>query len=81
VDGQGGDYLHQWRTSFIPSLLSWAGAQDDPFGTNCRLAMNLSDEVVNIWERVYPGSKLDDDGKLIVLFVVRPLPVALGPSL
>jgi hypothetical protein len=72
-DGQGGDYLLRWRTSFLPSLLSWAGAQDDPFGTNCRLSMNFATEVANIWARVYPESTLDDDGKWIVLSVVCPL--------
>ena len=72
-DGQGGNYLYQWRTSFLPSLLSWARAQDDPFGTNCQLSMTFSKEVANIWARVYPESTLDDDGRQIVLSVVCPL--------
>lgn len=67
----GEEGINRWRSSFIPSLLSWAGAQDDPFGTNCRLEMNPS-ELVNIWERVYPGSTLDDKGLNVVAFVVRP---------
>jgi len=70
--------LYRWRTSFLPSLLSWAGAQDDPFGTNCRLAaVSFSEEVVKIWERVYPDIPLLDDSDnstLIVLCVVCPLP-------
>jgi hypothetical protein len=71
-DGQG-DYLNRWRTSFLPSLLSWAGAQDDPFRTNCRLSMSFCSEVAKIWARVYPESTLDDNGRRIVLSVVCPL--------
>jgi hypothetical protein len=74
--GQCGDCILRWRTVFLPSLLSWAGAQDDPFGTNCRLTMSLSGfstEVADLWARVYPESRLDDDGRRIVLCVVCPL--------
>jgi hypothetical protein len=73
LGGLNGDYIYRWRSSFLPSLLSWAGAQDDPFGTNCRLSMNFSVEVTNIWARVYPESILDEDERQIVLSVVCPL--------
>ena len=72
------DCLYQWQTSFLPSLLSWAGAQADPFRTNCRLGMDFSSEVAKIWERVYPESPLDDDSRLIVLCVVCPFPSSTG---
>jgi len=35
--------------------------------------MTFSEEVANIWARVYPESTLDDDGRQIVLSVVCPL--------
>ena len=69
--------LFRWQTSFLPSLISWAGAQDDPFGTNSRLAAaSFSEEVVKIWECIFPDIPLDDsdDNTLIVLGVVCPLP-------
>ena len=71
-DGQG-NYLYRWKTSFLPALLSWAGAQDNLFGTNCRLSMSFCSEVAKIWARVYPESTLDDDSRRIVLSVVCPL--------
>jgi hypothetical protein len=70
--------LYRWRTSFLPSMLSWAGAQGDPFGTNCRLAMNFSEEIASIWMRVYPEIPLDEDSTLIVLCVVCPSPCGTG---
>jgi len=78
TDGQGSDCLNRWRSRFIPSLLSWAGAQHDPFGTNCLLAMNNSKEVAKIWDRVYPEWKLHDNDRSIVMTVVCPL--ALYPG-
>ena len=75
--------LYRWRTSFLPCLLSWAGTQEDPFGTNCRLAgVSFSEEVVKIWERIYPDIPLDDsdDSMLIVLCVVCPLPCGTANS-
>jgi len=48
MDGQGSDCLNWWQSCFIPSLLSWARAQHNPFGTNCLLVMNNSEEVAKI---------------------------------
>jgi hypothetical protein len=57
----------KWRTSFIPSLLAWAGTQGDPFGTNSQ----MTDEVTALWQRLYPAIVLNDARTSIVLSVVR----------
>lgn len=77
TDGQGGDCLLRWQSYFIPALLSWARAQDDPFGMNGHL-VNFLDKVSNIWEHIYLESRLDDDSKLIVLCVVSLLVLYAG---
>ena len=60
----------KWRTSFIPSLLAWAGTQVDPFGTNSQMA----EEVTALWEHVYPVIVLNDERTSIVLSVVCTFP-------
>src|SRR5260221_161668 len=46
----GGNHRHIWGKSFRPALLSWAGSQDNPFGTNGTIHSEISD----IWCRLYP---------------------------
>ncbi|SRR6266702_6906855 len=53
----GSKDLHIWQKSFIPSLLGWAGTQEDPFGTNCQ----MEGEIVNVWKRTFPSITLDKD--------------------
>jgi hypothetical protein len=60
----------KWRTSFVPSLIAWAGTQFDPFDTNSR----MSDEVVALWKRVYPAIVLNDTRISVILSVVRTFP-------
>ncbi|KAH9023299.1 hypothetical protein EDB85DRAFT_2151262 [Lactarius pseudohatsudake] len=52
---RGSKDLQVWRKSFVPSLLAWAGTQQDPFGANCQMER----EVVNLWERTFPSIALD----------------------
>ncbi|KAF8490335.1 hypothetical protein F5888DRAFT_1638128 [Russula emetica] len=55
----------KWRTSFIPSLLAWAGTQGDPFGANSQ----MTDEVTALWQRLYLAIVLNDARTSIVLSV------------
>jgi hypothetical protein len=43
-------YFEMWYKSFVPSLLTWAGAHEDPFRANSELYT----AVPHIWERVFP---------------------------
>ncbi|KAH9955567.1 hypothetical protein BC827DRAFT_871237 [Russula dissimulans] len=62
-------YSHGWGKDFVPYLLSWAGAQDDPFGTNGQMDTAL----LAIWEPVYPEVKISGKGLEILQGIVRPL--------
>ena len=63
----GGNHRYIWAKYFRPALLSWAGSQDDPFGTNGR----IHDEITNIWHRLYPDIELNDENMTILVDVVR----------
>ena len=63
----GGNHRRIWGKDFRRSLLSWAGSQEDPFGTNGRMHQEIS----RIWERLYPDIKLDAEKMGIVVYVVR----------
>ncbi len=41
----------RWRNQYRHSIITWAAAQLDPYGTNSLLTTNL---VHSIWDRVYP---------------------------
>ena len=62
----GGKNSENWKV-LNAMVISWAGAQEDPFGTNGRLDM----EIDTLWESVFPGSSLDVQGRKCVLAVVR----------
>jgi len=64
---RGGNHLYIWAKHFRPSLLAWAGSQEDPFGTNG----TMHTEIVQIWSRLYPDIELNDQNMVIVLNVVR----------
>lgn len=53
--GQGGG--RRWRQEYIPSLIAWAGSQDDPFAIN----HSVREEMVKIWECVFPSCQLRDN--------------------
>ncbi|KAH9982993.1 hypothetical protein BGW80DRAFT_1266271, partial [Lactifluus volemus] len=59
------NYMEMWRKTFIPSLLSWAGQQADPFGTNGRMRGPVS----VIWSTTFPDVLLEERGLEIVLTV------------
>lgn len=63
----GGNHLYIWAKNFRPALLSWAGSQEDPFGTNGM----MHPEVNRIWSRLYPDIDLNGQNLVIVLNVVR----------
>jgi hypothetical protein len=62
----GGKNSENWKL-LNAMLLSWAGAQEDPFGTNGK----LDTEIDTLWESVFPGSTLDVNGRKRALNVVR----------
>src|SRR5260221_1590705 len=53
---RGGGHVQIWRRSFVPLLLAWAGAHENPFGVNGELC----DVVTDIWLRVFPSITLGD---------------------
>ena len=57
---------HTWCTVFVPTLLCWAGAQEDPFGTN----ITVKDLVHMVWDRIFPDYVLNDQGLKIMRVVV-----------
>lgn len=61
-----GRHLQNWRKKFVPRLISWAGSQEDPFGTNGR----IDGAVKSVWKRVYPDIGIDDADMDIVIIVV-----------
>jgi hypothetical protein len=62
----GGKNSENWKL-LNAAVISWAGAQEDPFGTNSK----LDTEVDTLWENVFPGSVLDAQGRKRALVVVR----------
>ena len=65
----GPDNLLKWAKQFLPQLYAWAGSTDDPFCANGKMA----NVVEVIWQRVYPGTVLEDADKPVVLKVVSAL--------
>ena len=61
------DYIPNWGKFLVPQLCAWAGSMDDPFSANKKMA----NEVVNLWERVFPEFPLQEADKPDVLAVVR----------
>ena len=56
-------YFDSWHVYFLPTLMAWAGSQDDPFGANS----HLDDTVAAIWTCAYPDLKeLNDETMPIV---------------
>lgn len=64
---RGGKDAQTWRRLFVPSLLAWAGSQDDPFGTNSQ----MDTEIDTIWQHIYPAIALNDATHEILQNVVR----------
>jgi hypothetical protein len=62
----GGKNSENWKL-LNARVLSWAGAQEDPFSTNSKLDM----EIDMLWESVFSGSMLDVQGRKRALVVVR----------
>lgn len=65
----GGRATQIWRKLFVPSLISWAGSQSDPFGTNSKVE-NVAAE---IWKRVLPAISLDQETREVLMGVVRAI--------
>ncbi|KAH9967781.1 hypothetical protein BGW80DRAFT_1462112 [Lactifluus volemus] len=59
--------MEKWRKTFVPALLSWAGRQIDPFGTNSMIQEPAED----IWFSTFPDVALDDTKLGIVMAVVE----------
>ena len=64
---RGGRYLQIWCKKFVPLLISWAGGQEDPFGTNGLIEGTVS----SLWKMVYPDIEIEDAETNIVINVVR----------
>jgi hypothetical protein len=64
----GGKNSENWKR-LNGMVISWAGAQEDPFGTNSRLDININ----VLWESAFPGSTLDVQGRRHALVVVHLL--------
>lgn len=47
-------YLVIWQKTYVPSLISWAGSLEDPFGTN----FQMEDQVMELWMQIYPSLPL-----------------------
>jgi hypothetical protein len=63
---QGGNHIKTWKTSFVPSLLAWAGAHDNPFKANTELYVAVG----HIWGCTFPAIMLLDDKLLALVKVV-----------
>ena len=59
--------MEKWHKTFIPALLSWAGMQINPFGTNSM----IQEPVEDIWFSTFPDVALDDTKLGVVMAVVR----------
>src|SRR6267142_3776423 len=55
-------YYDKWHCHFIPTLLAWAGSQEDLFSTNSQMAQDS--KITTIWMQVFPDLK-ELDGKTI----------------
>jgi hypothetical protein len=53
--GGSGQYLVNWRKTYVPSLICWAGTQKDPFGTNCQ----MEDHLMALWRLTYPSIAIE----------------------
>ncbi len=53
-EDRDGGKLGAWNEKFVPSLLSWVGAHEDPFTVNSE----LYDVVTHIWDRIFPDITL-----------------------
>ena len=60
-------YMGPWRRDFVPALIAWAGAHENPF----RLNDDLHHVAMDIWSRVFPGDALQDDDITVLVKVVR----------
>ena len=60
-----GEYIKRWHKDFIPSLLAWAGAHEDPF----RVKSELFTAVPHIWECVFCGIRLYNDVNSLITVV------------
>jgi hypothetical protein len=58
-----------WRQKFESFLLAWAGAQEDVFGIDERVALDAA----YIWECAYPDSMLQNDDYSALVIMVSPL--------
>ena len=65
---RGGRQQQNWCKIFVPLLISWAGGQPDPFGTN----FMIDGAVSSIWKCVYPEISISKLEKYIVVTVVCP---------
>jgi hypothetical protein len=59
-------YYEGWRSHFVPTLLAWAGSQEDPFGTNGQ----MDDEIVAIWTSVFPDLEAVNDETMPIIHSV-----------
>ncbi|KAH9070765.1 hypothetical protein EDB83DRAFT_2314002 [Lactarius deliciosus] len=59
--------LQSWRKKFVPLLISWAGSQADPFGTNGR----IDGAVASVWKRVYNDIVIGDAEMDVVVTVAE----------
>ena len=63
----GGNHDQMWKI-FSTTLIGWARAQEDPFGTNGK----LDQEIDQIWSTLFPGNVLDGVGREVAVTVVHP---------
>lgn len=66
---RGGRHVQNWKKTFLPLLLAWAGAHEDPFGLNGE----LYDVVTDIWARVFPSVTLEENDIVILVKVVTSI--------
>jgi hypothetical protein len=66
ITGNHGCY-RIWHSHFIPELLAWAGAQENPFDVHS----GIHTEVTRIWECLYPSVRLSDDLNTILTIMVK----------
>jgi hypothetical protein len=60
--------IQAWHNAFVPALLRWAGAQEDPFGTNSK----ITEVVHTLWGRIFPNNVLNKNGLSTMEAVVCP---------
>jgi len=66
---QGGRHVQNWKKTFLPLLLAWAGAHKDPF----RLNGELYNVVMDIWAQVFPSITLEENDIVILVKVVTSI--------